>query len=214
MDLVSSFVILLQPLAYGMTTPSFGSFVTIVTGWIFAPRRTVSNMLLAASAVGKKHHSSFYRFFSQARWSSDQVGLLLFRLLPLWPGEETIFLAVDDTLARKRGLKVFGAGMHHDPLLSSRNKAIVNWAHSWVVLGVVIRFPLWPERVFCLPILFSFVSQPVGSRAGRTPLSYASGVGRGDAGVAVWVAKRPAFSPVGRQRLWRTKCTQPIAVQL
>jgi hypothetical protein len=91
MDLVSSFVILLQPLAYGMTTPSFGSFVTIVTGWIFAPRRTVSNMLLAASAVGKKHHSSFYRFFSQARWSSDQVGFLLFRLLPLWQGEETIF---------------------------------------------------------------------------------------------------------------------------
>ena len=44
--------------------------------------------------------------------------------------------------------------MHHDPLLSSRAKAITNWGHSWVVLGVIVRFPLWPERPFCLPILF------------------------------------------------------------
>src|SRR5690606_16104153 len=58
------------------------------------------------------------------------------------------------TLARKRGLKVFGVGMHHDPLLSSRGKAITNWGHSWVVLGVLLRFPQWPDRVFCLPILF------------------------------------------------------------
>jgi hypothetical protein len=58
--------------------------------------------------------------------------------------------------------------MHHDPLLSSRNKAIVNWAHSWVVLGVVIRFPLWPERVFCLPILFRlYLNRSAAEREGR-----------------------------------------------
>src|SRR5262249_50853103 len=67
---------------------------------------------------------------------------------------DVVLLALDDTLARKRGLKMFGVGMHHDPLLSSRGKAITNWGHSWVVLGVIVRFPLWPERAFCLPILF------------------------------------------------------------
>ena len=30
----------------------------------------------------------------------------------------------------------------------------MNWGHSWVVLGVVVRFKHWPERAFCLPILF------------------------------------------------------------
>ena len=73
-------------------------------------------MLLAAGAVGKKHHSAFHRLFAQAQWSLDQVGLLVFDMLAPWL-EGEVLLALDDTLARKRGLKVFGAGMHHDPLL-------------------------------------------------------------------------------------------------
>jgi hypothetical protein len=63
-------------------------------------------------------------------------------------------IAIDDTLARKRGLKMFGVGMHHDPLLSSRSKTITNWGHSWVVLGVIVRFPFREDHYYCLPILF------------------------------------------------------------
>ncbi len=50
-------------------------------------------------------------------------------------------LVLDDTLARKRGRKMFGCGMHHDPLLSSRSKTITNWGHNWVVLGVIVELP-------------------------------------------------------------------------
>jgi hypothetical protein len=57
-------------------------------------------------------------------------------------------------LARKRGLKMFGVGMHHDPLLSSRGKTITNWGHSWVVLGVTVRLPFRHDHCYCLPILF------------------------------------------------------------
>lgn len=153
MYLVTSFLVLLQPLAIVMTGPSFDSAVTILTGWIFAPRRTVTSMIAAAGAVGRKHHSAFHRLFASARWSRDQLGLLVFDMLPPWL-DGVVMLALDDTLARKRGLNMFGVGMHHDPLLSSRGKAITNWGHSWVVLGVVVRFPLWPQRAFCLPILF------------------------------------------------------------
>jgi hypothetical protein len=153
MSLVPSFVDLLQPLAVVMTLPTFESFCGIISGWIFAPRRTITGMLLAADAVGRKHHSAFHRVFSAARWSLDRLGLTVFDLLASEFGD-VVFLAVDDTLARKRGLKVFGVGMHLDPLISSRGKKLVNWGHSWVVLGVLVRFPLWPERWFCLPVLF------------------------------------------------------------
>ena len=44
--------------------------------------------------------------------------------------------------------------MHHDPLLSSRGKAVVNWGHSWVVLGVIVELPFRPRHYYCLPILF------------------------------------------------------------
>jgi hypothetical protein len=78
----------------------------------------------------------------------------VFRLLEPYLGEETILLGLDDTLARKRGLKIFGVGMHHDPLLSSRGHKVTNWSLNWVVLGVIVHLPLWPDRPFCLPILF------------------------------------------------------------
>lgn len=153
MNLVSSFSVLLQELAIVMTGPSFQNFVVLATGWVFSSRRTVTNMLLAAGVAGERHHSAFHRFFAEANWSLDALGLAVFRLIEPFCGE-AVLVAIDDTLAHKRGLKMFGTGMHHDPLLSSRSYTVTTWGHCWVVLGVVIHFPLWPERPFCLPILF------------------------------------------------------------
>lgn len=154
-SLVPSFVDLLQPLSCVMTTPSFNSFVTVLTGWVFARRRTVTGMILAAGAVGTKHHSAYHRLFAAARWSLDELGLAVFGLLilPLL-GDGLVLLGVDDTLARKRGLKVFGVGMHHDPLLSTRRTSVKNWGHCWVILGVILKLPFCGDRWFCLPILF------------------------------------------------------------
>jgi hypothetical protein len=153
-SLVPSFIDLLQPLSCVMTAPTFNSFVTLLGGWVFARRRTVTGMILAADAVGTKHHSAYHRLFAAARWSLDELGLAVFALaLPLL-GDGLTLLGVDDTLARKRGLKVFGVGMHHDPLLSTRKTAVTNWGHCWVVLGVLTRLPFCGDRWFCLPILF------------------------------------------------------------
>jgi len=154
LELVSTFRRLLDELSPVMTAPTFGSMVIVVTGWLFAARRTITGMIQAAGAVGKKHHSAFHRLFASARWSLDDLGLAVMGMvLRALPHDEDVFLAIDDTLARKRGLKVFGVGMHLDPLLSSRGKKIVNWGHSWVVLGVLARVPLWKDRWFCLPVL-------------------------------------------------------------
>lgn len=154
MYLASSFAFLLQELAWTMTMPSFRNFTLLVTGWVFASRRTVTGMLLAAGVAEERHHSAFHRLFSAARWSLDAVGLRVFRIVEAALDEESVLVAIDDTLAAKRGLKVFGAGMHYDPQLSSRSKTITRWGHNWVILGVIVRFPLWPERPFTLPILF------------------------------------------------------------
>lgn len=153
MELVPGFASLLQGLGAAMTAPTFDSLITMLTGWVFAPRRTVTRMILAAGDTAHKHFSSYHRLFSTARWSLDTVGLAVFDMIAPWCGD-TIFIAIDDTLARKRGLKMFGTGMHHDPLLSSRGKKIMNWGHSWVVVGVIVELPFRPGHYFCLPILF------------------------------------------------------------
>jgi hypothetical protein len=153
MELVPGFVQLLQPLAATMTAPSFASLTTVLTGWVFASRRTVTRMILAAGDTAEKHYSSYHRLFSAARWSLDAMGLAVFGLTEPFLGN-VVMLGIDDTLARKRGLKMFGCGMHHDPLLSSRSKTVTNWGHSWVVLGVVVELPFREGHYYCLPILF------------------------------------------------------------
>jgi hypothetical protein len=116
MELVPGFVVLVQGLSATMTAPTFDSFVT---GWVFAGRRTVTRMIVAAGSTAEKHYSSYHRLFSAARWSLDAVGVAVFALVEPWLGDQ-VLLGLDDTLCRKRGLKMFGVGMHHDPLLSSR----------------------------------------------------------------------------------------------
>ena len=153
MELVPTFVALVQSLSVTMTAPTFDSFTTLLTGWVFAPRRNVTSMIRAAGSRAAKHFSSYHRVFSAARWSLDAMGLAVFELIQPWLGE-VVMLALDDTLARKRGLKMFGTGMHHDPLASSRNKAITSWGHSWVMLGVIVEFPFRTGHYYCLPILF------------------------------------------------------------
>jgi hypothetical protein len=168
--LVPSFLALVQPLAWTMRAPSFQSFLTLLTGWVFAPRRTVSAMLVASGVAGTRHHAAYYRVFSAASWSLDQLGLIVFRLLlPLLDAHLPVKLTLDDTHTRKRGLKMFGAGMHHDPLLSTRKKAVVTWGHSWVVLAVVVRLRSCPDRVFSLPIFFRlYLNHAAAQRARRT----------------------------------------------
>ena len=107
--------------------PTFGlrvhrSFVCVVACrrhglWVFAPRRTSK----------AKHHSAYHRLFSVEQWSLDRVGLAVFGMVEVWTGAVEILLTLDDPLARKRGTKcLFGAGMHHDPLQSSKKKVVMS----------------------------------------------------------------------------------------
>lgn len=98
MSLVRSFLDLLQPFVVVMTTLTFQTFSWPVSGSLFAPRRTITGMILAAGVAEYKHRSAFHRDFSAARWSRDRAGLALFDLLSVWL-EGMGFLAVDDTLA-------------------------------------------------------------------------------------------------------------------
>jgi hypothetical protein len=146
-------MLLVQGLSATMTAPTFDSFTTVLAGWVFSGRRTVTRVIMAAGVAAHKHYSSYHRLFSAARWSLDAVGLALFDLIAPFLGE-VVMLGLDDTLCRKRGLKVFGTGMHHDPLLSSRAKAITNWGHSWVMLGAIVELPFRRGHYYFLPLLF------------------------------------------------------------
>src|SRR4026207_2068904 len=126
MALVSSFDFELQPLRAAMSPRSFRTLVPILPGWVLSGRRCITRMMVAANVVGTRHHSTFHRFFSAAHWSLDNLGLIVFQRILRYV-EETILLSLDDTLAHKRGRKMYGVGMHHDPLLSGQGKVVTSW---------------------------------------------------------------------------------------
>ena len=134
------------------TSPSFSNFSALVYGWLLAGNRgTVSCAIRAAGKLAPKHFSAYYRFFSRAKWDGDALGLALLPLVLQFAPEGTIVLIVDDTLTRKSGKHIWGANMHHDPLLWLSNA--VSFGHNWVVLAVVIRVPL-VERPVAVPLFF------------------------------------------------------------
>jgi hypothetical protein len=80
--IVTSFLALLQGFAPCFTAPSFQTFLVMAAGWVLnLGRHTVTSTIRAASAVGWKHFSSFHRFFAAASWLTDEVGLVVVRLV-------------------------------------------------------------------------------------------------------------------------------------
>src|SRR5262249_50117700 len=117
----------------------------------------------------KGHHSRYHRFFSHAAWCLDTLSLcLVWLLVTVFAPAGVIELAVDDTLCRKRGLTVYGTGMHHDPLISSRAMKLVSWGHDWVVLCLIVRCPFWSlTKVRALPIGFRLYRNRQGLTKGN-----------------------------------------------
>jgi len=81
-------------------------------------------MIQAANAVHRRPHSRYHRFFSGAAWAvGDLFNSLAILAVQDFYAEGIIILGVGDSLCRKRGSTIFGTGMHHDPLISSRQRA-------------------------------------------------------------------------------------------
>lgn len=152
------------------TKPSFLLFCALMTGWVLSVRhRFVTELIYASDNIDNGHWSRFHRFFSHNAWSLDALSMTIASLLiDAFVPHGVIVLALDDTLCRKRGLHLFGAGMHHDPLLSSKQVKLVSWGHVWVVTSLVISLPAWaPSKTFSLPIGFRLYRNRQGNNKGK-----------------------------------------------
>jgi hypothetical protein len=98
------------------TAPSFRTFCGLACGFLAQTgRSTVCGMLVGAGLSRLWPHDRAHWFFSRARWSADELGLAVARLVAglLVPAGEPVTVAIDDTLFR-RGKKVWAACWFHD----------------------------------------------------------------------------------------------------
>jgi DDE superfamily endonuclease len=124
------------------TAPTFQTFLGLVVGLIAQTRRrTVCGMLTGTGLNQVWHHSRAHRLFTNARWSGDALGLALADLIVarLLPADSAVTIAVDDTLFKRSGKKVFGATWHHDG--AAKGPKPIGFGNCWVVAGIVVPRP-------------------------------------------------------------------------
>src|SRR6266576_1775178 len=148
------------------TAPSFRVFCGLACGFFAQPgKRTVCGMLAGAGLSRLWPHDRAHRFFSRARWSADDLGLAAALLVValLVPAGQPVTVAIDDTLFKRRGKKVWAASWFHDG--SAAGPAKTGYGNNWVVLGIVVRLP-FTSRPVAVPVMAKLVIKGSNSNPG------------------------------------------------
>ena len=150
----TSFFGVLEAFRIVLTSPSYANMLVIACGWVLTQgSHAVTEALVRTGVAGRRHHEAFHRFFSRGTWEPDRMGLWMFRRLEPFLGSEIVRVVLDDTLAPKKGPRVFGIGTHIDAVRSTKRHKVFCFGHCWVVLAVLVRVP-FSERTWALPVLF------------------------------------------------------------
>lgn len=154
-ELLPALVDFLGVLRPAFTRPGFDNMFVLFVGWVLTGGpHAVTQALVMTSVAGRRHHEAFHRFFSRGTWQPDEIGRrLLFWMLEHVPADAPIKLVIDDTVAPKKGAKVFGIGSHIDAVRSTRLCRVFTFGHCWVALAVLVRVP-FSKRPWALPVLF------------------------------------------------------------
>ena len=159
----ASLMALLAGLAPLFTAPSFRTFCGLACGFLAQTgKRTVCGMLAGAGLARCWSHDRAHWFFSRARWSPDELGLAVAKLVValLVLAGEPVVVAIDDTLFKRRGKKVWAASWFHDG--SAPGPAKTGYGNNWVVAAVVVRLPAL-SRPVAIPVLAKLVIKDTSS---------------------------------------------------
>jgi hypothetical protein len=161
---------LLAAFAPLFTQPTYARFRTLAGAAILTTgRRTVANLLRTAGDLAPGHRTSYQRVLSAAEWSGLELGCTLARfLLDHVAPDGPVRLAGDDTVDGHPGPEVYGKARHRDPTRSTHAHTAWRYGHRWVVLAVLVRFPL-ATRPWALPVPVDLYRSPEQDRAEGRP---------------------------------------------
>ena len=168
LTLPASLAGLLMMLRPVFTGPSFRTFCGLAAGLCGqVRRRTVCGMLLGAGLSRCWPHDRAHYFFARAAWDLDELGLAVARVVVslLVPGGAAITVAVDDSVFRRCGRRVYGAAWQHDGSSPAKNK--LSFGTCFVTAGIIVALPFC-SRPVCLPVL-ARLHVPGKGRAARKP---------------------------------------------
>ena len=114
----------------------------LLVGALFATgRRTVASWLRAGGL--SKDYQDFYYFLYSLGWKVQPVAsrLLDIARVRLAPTGRLLF-ALDDTVTKRYGPHVEGAGIHRNPTPGPADQMFA-YGHVWVTIAWIVRHPWW-----------------------------------------------------------------------
>jgi hypothetical protein len=126
----------------------------LLIGAILSPaERTVTAALRVMGLSGEKHFQNYHRVLNRAIWSSLEASHILFGLLiSAFANSGPIIMGLDDTIERRRGVKIKAKGIYRDPVRSSHSHFVKASGLRWLSLMLLTPIP-WAKRVWALPFL-------------------------------------------------------------
>jgi hypothetical protein len=159
--MIASLQPFVQALAPAFTQPSFHTHCQLLLGWALClGKHRLCRVADTTHPEELRDHSrrhgldTTYNFFERSAWTvtglAYHVAVLIFTRLKLFGA---ITLLVDDTLAHKRGKRVWGLGWFRDAVASTKKRTATASGHNWVVVAVAVCLPFRDAPVLALPLL-------------------------------------------------------------
>ncbi len=156
LNLPSKIIELLNPFApvfYGETT--WEKAKELLVGTILTPsKRTVSAALRVIGLKDNANYAKYHHVLNRAVWSSLSVAQTLLKLhIKTWYQEDApLVFGIDETIERRRGVKIRARGIYRDPVRSSKSHFVKTSGLRW--MSVMLMVPIaWAERIWGLPVL-------------------------------------------------------------
>ncbi len=202
---------LLGWMAPTFTAPSSELFAQLITAWVLLPgRHTITRMWQVIEPESRRAHDAYHRFVRCGRWHLPTFWRLLAQVVVVaaYP-MGVVQLVVDDTVAKKTGRKISGAGIFRDAVRSTRNKVVYAWGLN-IVLLVVPLHPPWGGEPLGLPVNLRIYRK----NSGQTHLDLVAEMVRE---LAEWFPDREfylcgdgAYAPLAGRSLPRTHITSRL----
>ena len=159
--MIESLAPLVEQLKPVFTQPSFQTGAQLLLGWIMCLgkhtlRRVDHNTQPGVVPDYSQRHGldGYYNYFGRSAWTAGglarRVALLVFTRLKLFG---VLTLLVDDTLAHKRGQRVWGLGWFRDACASTKKRVATAPGHNWVVLAVAVCLPGTGVPILAVPLV-------------------------------------------------------------
>jgi hypothetical protein len=128
--------------------------LVLLTGAVLARgERTVAAVLRVMGLSDERHFQNYHRVLNRAVWPSREIGRrLLLLLINTFVPTGAIVMGLDDTIERRRGLKIKARGIYRDPVRSSHGHMVKASGLRWLSLMLLAPIP-WAQRVWALPFL-------------------------------------------------------------